>query len=140
MAASSGGPGAACVAMMPCYTGDPGTQDVGPCHGGLTVCTPLGELDECAGEVVPGLDPCATAEDEDCNGSVRGCAECEPGAAKACYSGPPGTEGLGVCIAGTTTCSAQGTFGPCVGEVTPAQETCGNGQDDDCDAVADNGC
>ena len=136
----TGGTGAVCMAMTPCYTGSPGTQDVGTCRGGLTSCTPLGEFDVCEGEVVPGLDPCATADDEDCNGSVRGCAGCEPGAAEGCYSGPPGTEGVGECIGGSMTCSEQGAYGPCVGEVTPTQELCGNGLDDDCDATADDGC
>ena len=57
----TGGTGAVCMAMTPCYTGSPGTQDVGTCRGGLTSCTPLGEFDACEGEVVPGLDPCATS-------------------------------------------------------------------------------
>jgi hypothetical protein len=31
-------------------------------------------------------------------------------------------------------------LGSCVGAVTPISETCGNGLDDDCDGVTDNGC
>lgn len=133
--------GAVCVAMTPCYSGRPGSQDLGPCRGGLSTCTPLGELEACEGEVVPQLDPCDTPEDEDCNGSVLGCAECLPGAVEACYSGPPGTEGVGVCISGKTTCTDKGALGPCEGEVTPMlQEICGNMLDDDCNASKDDGC
>ena len=45
-----------------------------------------------------------------------------------CYSGPPGTQGKGVCQAGTQSCTA-GVWTPCVGEVTPSAEACNN-QDD----------
>lgn len=58
---------------------------------------------------------------------------------ESCYSGPAGTEGKGICKAGTKTCS-DGSMGACAGEVLPTQEICGNGLDDDCDGVADNGC
>lgn len=58
-----------------------------------------------------------------------------------CYSGLPGTEGLGPCIAGSTSCTDKGAFGPCIGEVTPLpKEICGNGIDDDCNAIKDDGC
>jgi len=62
---------------------------------------------------------------------------CPEGSFIACYSGPPGTLDVGPCRAGTSTCNAVGTgFGPCVGEVLPASETC-NGADDDCDGLSD---
>jgi hypothetical protein len=63
---------------------------------------------------------------------------CSPGQTQPCYSGPPGTQNVGVCVGGTRTCNAQGTaYGPCVGEVTPSTEICDNGQDDDCDGLID---
>jgi len=59
---------------------------------------------------------------------------CEPGAAVACYEGPEGTEGVGVCAGGTTTCGEDGTAqGVCEGQVTPGAETCVNPADEDCD-------
>jgi hypothetical protein len=59
---------------------------------------------------------------------------CTPGEVEACYSGPPGTEGVGLCAAGERTCDGDGMgFGPCVGEVLPALETCDTPGDDDCD-------
>lgn len=64
------------------------------------------------------------------------CYECTPGATRPCYSGPPGSEGVGVCHAGTVTC-VDGFWGPCVGETTPSAEVC-DGQDNDCDGVDDN--
>src|SRR5512139_3518422 len=49
-----------------------------------------------------------------------------------------------MCRAGTQTCVAasDGTpgWGPCGGEVLPGAEVCGDGDDDDCDGVIDDGC
>jgi hypothetical protein len=59
---------------------------------------------------------------------------CEAGAPVACYDGPEGTEGIGLCVAGTATCGDDGTpSGACEGQVTPATETCANLADEDCD-------
>lgn len=60
---------------------------------------------------------------------------CAPGSAVACYSGPAGTEGVGICRAGAQTCSADGApEGPCEGEQTPLAESCDAAeQDQDCD-------
>lgn len=59
---------------------------------------------------------------------------CEPGEQAPCYSGPPGTDGVGLCLAGLATCAPDGTgFGPCQGEVTPQLEDCDSPNDEDCD-------
>ncbi len=90
--------------------------------------------------------PCSS--DQDCVDSPDGpicdpdtstcTTPCEPGAEEACYSGPEGTAGVGACAAGTRTCADDGLgYGPCVGEVVPALELCGNTIDDDCDGDAD---
>ena len=69
-------------------------------------------------------------------GTTMGGGACTPGEVEACYSGPPGTEGVGLCAAGERTCDGDGMgFGPCVGEVLPAAESCGTPGDDDCDGV-----
>lgn len=60
---------------------------------------------------------------------------CAPGAKQACYDGPAGTEGQGICKAGAQTCAPDGaSWGACVGEVLPAPiEDCASGQDQNCD-------
>jgi Putative metal-binding motif len=47
--------------------------------------------------------------------------------------------GVGICKAGTETCSNAGMWGPCVGAVYPAPEIC-DGLDNDCNGMADEGC
>ncbi len=63
--------------------------------------------------------------------------DCEPGAQESCYTGPDGTQGVGVCAAGTHTCGDNGSWGPCIGEVLPGNEDCGNGDDDNCNGEID---
>ncbi|WP_156338534.1 PQQ-binding-like beta-propeller repeat protein [Chondromyces crocatus] len=59
---------------------------------------------------------------------------CIPGATAPCYTGPAGTEGVGVCRGGQRTCDARGAgYGPCLGEVRPAPERCSTPDDEDCD-------
>lgn len=59
--------------------------------------------------------------------------ECSPGETAPCYSGPPETKGVGLCVAGEQTCDGAGVFGPCQGEVLPAMENCDDAGDEDCD-------
>jgi hypothetical protein len=62
---------------------------------------------------------------------------CQPMSTMPCYSGQPGTEGIGICKVGTQMCNAQGTgYDACVGEVTPGQENCATAADEDCDGQA----
>ena len=70
---------------------------------------------------------------------------CEGGVAshiaeiKPCYDGPPSTQDVGLCVAGTQTCDVDlGDFGPCEGAVLPADEDCDAMHvDEDCDGVAE---
>ncbi|MBK9264697.1 MAG: nucleotide-binding protein [Polyangiaceae bacterium] len=58
---------------------------------------------------------------------------CEPNTTSACYTGPAGTQGVGLCVEGTWTCNAQGTgYGPCTGEVVPVAENCATPTDENC--------
>jgi hypothetical protein len=66
-------------------------------------------------------------------GSSTGGEGCAPGATRACYSGPAGTEGVGVCAGGVATCGGDGVWGPCAGEVAPQFESCATEADEDCD-------
>jgi hypothetical protein len=65
------------------------------------------------------------------------CGQCVNGATRSCYTGPAGTAGVGVCSAGTQTCTS-GVWGPCAGQVLPSAETC-DGLDNDCDGTYDEG-
>jgi hypothetical protein len=68
--------------------------------------------------------------DNNCDGIIDdGCA-CVEGVTQECGSD------LGICEKGNQTCSA-GSWGSCVGDVTPQAEVC-NGLDDNCDDVVDN--
>ncbi len=117
-------------------------EDFGTDTCGLGACQVT--IDLCAGGVpqvcVP-LPP-APAEacdgtDDDCDGTVDEGCSCIDGTQQPCYSGPAGTENVGVCTGGTQTC-ANGAWGACMGETLPAAESC-NGIDDDCDANVDEG-
>lgn len=70
-------------------------------------------------------------------GGTGGSSNCVPGEQRACYSGPEGTEGHGICRAGIQTCDMLGTgFGACEGEQLPGAENCATPQDEDCDGLA----
>jgi len=67
--------------------------------------------------------------------------ECETGDTRPCYTGLYGTQDRGVCSVGEESCNNGRWSGSCDGEVTPEDEdTCGDGQDNDCDGGVDEGC
>ncbi len=124
-ATDEGDPGGGAV----CNTGLPGVCADGltQCSGGGIVCN---QTTSSSAETCDGVDNnCDGQTDEGCN--------CTNGQTQSCYSGPNGTEGVGLCVAGTQTC-AGGNWGTCLGEVVPSGEVC-NGSDDDCDGTADDG-
>jgi hypothetical protein len=70
-----------------------------------------------------------------------GTMSCYPGDMLNCYTGPSNTRNVGVCKGGIRTCNDQGTgFGPCVGEIVPTSEVCGDGLDNNCNGKIDDGC
>ena len=141
---SGGGCHAGCTprAVSACYSGPAGTQGVGVCRAGTQTCSASGNAwGACTGEILPGAEVCGDGKDNDCDGVVDdGCA-CAANASTTCYTGPAGTEGVGICRAGTKQCNATGTgYGVCTGSIVPASEVCGDAKDNDCDGVIDDGC
>lgn len=60
--------------------------------------------------------------------------ECTPGETRPCYEGPSGTDGVGTCKSGISTCVEDGSdWSECVGQVLPQPEICSNGIDENCD-------
>ena len=57
-----------------------------------------------------------------------------------CYTGKPGTTGVGVCHAGQGTCDAQGKLGTCANEKIPDATDICDGLDNDCNGATDTGC
>jgi hypothetical protein len=119
-----------------CYEGPAGTLGLGACHDGLKTCNADGTgFGPCEGQALPAAaEDCDTPVDDDCDGQAQNGCGCAPGTKKACYEGPSGTEGLGLCKAGEKACDEGGAgWGPCVGQVVPAAEDCDSPEDEDCD-------
>jgi len=88
-------------------------------------------------------------QQEKCNNFDDNCnEEIDEDLMALCYTGPPGTAEVGICLPGNVTCK-EGTWGSytedgafipgmCADEVTPQDEIC-NGVDDDCDGITDAG-
>lgn len=127
-------------AVEPCsYGGPPGTEDVGLCQAGASMCNATGTaLSGCQGEVLPLTETCTTPFDDDCDGEANegdgDQCDCDPGETTSCYSGPEDTVGVGICQAGERLCMiGLGKYGPCEGEVLPQPEQCETPADESCD-------
>jgi hypothetical protein len=133
------------ASVEPCYTGAPGTEDVGICIGGLRTCNAEGTgFGACEGEITPQGETCIQPLDEDCDGQINeegpGCS-CIPDATYDCYDGPPDTADVGACVTGSQVCNGEGNvLGPCLGQVVPGHETCGAAGDEDCNGSANDHC
>jgi RHS repeat-associated protein len=108
---------------------------VGACRTrGVQICTADGEDLRCA--AVPGQPSAETCDriDNDCDGETdEGPAGGE--LARACYTGPDDTVGVGTCRGGDQICVA-GVWSRCEGQTIPFPEVC-DGQDRDCDGQID---
>lgn len=138
-----------------CYTGPASTYVIvdgaitpkGNCEVGTQTCVDS-SWGACAGQVLPAADEdCAVPlGDADCDGTAaKDDPACEACWEQACYEGPVATlhpvTGLpmGLCMTGTRELCSDGTIGPCGGtQILPSPEVC-DGEDNDCDGVADDG-
>jgi hypothetical protein len=114
---------------VPCDTGLDGVCAAGitECRGVTLVCEPVNEASD---EVCDGRDnDCDGDDDEDELGGAL---------VRDCYSGPEGTLGTGICVAGTQTCTVDGEYGPCTGERVPDSELCDD-VDNNCNDVNNEG-
>jgi hypothetical protein len=148
----------ACTPVTGCIPGQQQSCDTGVpgiCAAGMQTCQPDGTWGTCVQNQQPQPETC-NGLDDDCDGVVDNGSNlcptgficqsgacvavngCTPGATQSCYSGPPGTAGVGACQYGMQTCQQDGTWGACQGEVTPQPETCNN-IDDDCNGIVDDG-
>ena len=125
---------------QPCYTGPAGTLGVGLCKSGTQNCNDAGVFGTCTGEVLPAPPDAGYCDglDHQCNGVPDNCPPCTTGQQKPCYTGPAGTEGVGICKGGTETCDNNGAWGQCLGQVLPGTQYC-DGQDDTCNGTIDKG-
>jgi hypothetical protein len=134
--------------VQECFPAAAEKLDVGQCAAGRQACVgahgdfALGRWGACVGAILPTPEICGNAIDEDCDGYVSPCQDgditgtpCDAGDSARCYLGPAGTEDVGICEGGMRWCGEFDVWGPCEGQITPAQEVCGNAEDEDCDGV-----
>ncbi len=144
-------------------------DNMGRCRPGTQTCEPNGQWGPCEGAIGPEAETC-DGEDNDCDGVVDnfdracntacgdGAERCEDGQWGPCDAPAPQAETCDgrdqdcdgrtdenvtracetACGGGAERCEG-GAWGACSAPV-PTPEVCGNGEDDDCDGVIDDGC
>jgi len=87
------------------------------------------DCDDSDYKVYPGATEICNNKDDDCDNIIDGITQ-------PCYTGPEGTAGVGECLAGEQTCSAD-IWGPCIGEIIPVAEICNDSIDNNCNGLTD---
>ncbi len=115
-------------------------SDDGAATGGGGATTATGDVTASSGDTTASTGNTTTATTgAGGDGGEGGSTFCAPGSEQPCYTGPSGTEGVGLCQPGIAICLEDGSgFGSCEGEVLPARETCMVAGDEDCDGSAPN--
>jgi len=111
------------------YVPTPTSCGIGACYStGQLICVSGATQDNC----VPGTPTTETCNniDDNCDGTI------DESLTQACYTGPAGTENVGICHGGTQTCMA-GDWDGCIGEVTPQPEITCNNIDENCNGMID---
>jgi hypothetical protein len=114
------------------YEGPMNTVNIGPCQIGLKEC--IDGIEIVVGMVVPEPEACNFIDD-DCDGEVDESDTGGPLYSPGTYTGPPGTEGVGICSPSMYVCE-DGDMTE-LSESLPRQENCENFIDDDCDGLID---
>ncbi len=114
-------------------------EDFDADHDGFTTCAAQPDCNDNDAAVHPGAMEICDGKDNDCNGTTDRDAMNRL-LRRACYTGPTGTEGVGLCHAGYSECAGASGYGTmCLMEVTPAaMDVCDN-LDNDCDRQVDEG-
>lgn len=108
--------------VVDCYTGQDGTEGVGPCKGGKRTCQAGGTWSQCEGEVAPAGETCGDGVDNNCNGRVDEDEDRDGDGITTCQ---------GDCC-DSTECSDPALVN------AGAFDAPGNSVDDDCDGMVDN--
>lgn len=100
--------------------------------------------------MIPPFDVQGKPDAAACDGNGKACQPlpidigpnnyvCTPGSSYACkYTGPEGTEGVGICVPSTNFCNGQGQWDGCMGMVVPEPaENPNTPADDNCDGFTD---
>jgi len=110
---------------------------VGACKYGTRSCSSDGKSwGSCNGAISPAaVDNCAkSGSDDNCNGVANDGCGCVAPKTQSCG------KNVGSCTLGTSSCQTDGTWGNCIGGITPkAQDSCDKGNDDNCDGKTANG-
>lgn len=113
----------------------PNGTPLGACRAGKWDCT--GGVPSCKGAVEPALtENCQLKNDANCDGVPDDGCDCTPNSTGPC--GNVGNLPL-PCAKGTRTCSPDGKWGDCIGNVEPMPRDCSSNLDNDCNGQADQG-
>ncbi len=104
-----------------CYSGQEGTEGVGPCKGGTRTCEPGGTWSQCIGEIAPSQELCGDGVDNNCSGTIDEDVDADGDGYTTCG---------GDCC-DSTECSLPGAVNP------GAFDAPGNSVDDDCNGMVD---